>query len=84
MHGGSRSVDTEYIKNENGIRKRESGEMQLSTELHQQSRCRLAFNKLYVDLVDTTAETCVFGHGHAENTPPRYPSLCEHRRLDRA
>ncbi len=26
--------------------------MQLNTEFHQQSRCRLAFNKLYVDLVD--------------------------------
>jgi len=44
MHGGSRSLDTEYIKNRNGIRKRESSEMQLNTELHQQSRCRLAFN----------------------------------------
>ncbi|SDF62967.1 hypothetical protein SAMN05216218_1081 [Halorientalis regularis] len=46
MHGGSRSLDTEYIKNQNGIRKRETCEMQLNTEFHQQPRCRLAFNKL--------------------------------------
>jgi len=36
--------------------------MVLDVELRQQSRCRFSFRKTQFDLVDATAEACVFGH----------------------
>jgi len=51
MNGRSNPINTEYLKKRNSIRKRESSEMKLNTELYQQSRCCLSLHKLYVDLV---------------------------------
>ena len=46
--------------------------MQPNTQLYKKSRCRLALHKLRFDLVDTTAEACVFGHRHFENATPNF------------
>ena len=51
VNGDTTPLDTKYLKYRDSIRKLEFSEMQLNTELHQQSRCRFASNKLKVDLI---------------------------------